>query len=227
MTAPRQSDRTVPPSPGLRALLVGEVVTYVGALIVYANRGLSPRGTVRWGDVVFYLLAGCVPIALNLLHGDRPADSGIRLDTLRPAARQAGWATGVMAGFVIAVGLVSGGFHWKGWDAFGELFGLYLLWGPVQQYLLQAFALRRLRQAGLPVRAAIVAAAGLFALVHLPNWPLVALTAGAGVVWCALFLRHPNLLALGLAHAVLAILLYHAWPVEWLDGLAIGRMYGG
>ncbi len=205
-------------------LLIVEVVFYVSAVSSYAFFAL-PTKTVAWYDVAFFIFAAAFPIAMNLLHGDRPADSGLRLDNLGVSAREVALATAAMAAGIVLVGLLTDGFHWTNWKHFRSRAVVYLLWGPLQQYLLQAFALRRLRQASLPAPLAVVAAAGLFALVHAPNWPLVALAAGGGVVWCVLFLRHANLITLGLAHAAMAILLYHAFPESWLHRLTIGGEY--
>lgn len=209
----------------MRALLVGEVLVFVGACMAYIWLLMPTAKHPQWYHVASIIVLGTFPICMNLLHGDRPKDSGIRLDNLGASARPVAAVTIVFVIGVIVVGLAVGGFHWVKWRRFAELCGGYLAWGLVQQYLLQAFALRRLRQAALPVLPAAILAAGLFAFIHSPNWPLVALTFGAGVMWCLLFVRRPNLLPLGLAHAVLAVLIYHAWPVLWLDGLTVGTMY--
>ena len=216
--------RPCPPSTALRLVLAAEVVGYVAALTLYVQLRLQRHGAVRWYDVVFYVLAGAFPVAMNLLHGDRPRDSGIRVDNLRPAAWEAAVATAAMAAGIVAVGMLKGSFHWTSWSHFASRAGMYAAWGPIQQYLLQAFGLRRLRQAGLPAWVAVVLVAGLFACVHAPNWWLVALAAGGGLVWCTLFSRRPSLIALGVAHGVLAVLLYYAWPEQWLHRLAIGAM---
>jgi hypothetical protein len=207
-------------------LLVVEVFAYVGTFLAWAVLWMPTRGGLNhWTDLLFPLWALGFPVAMNLFHGDRPRDSGIRLDNLAPACLEATAATLVLASGLLAAGLWSGGFHWLGWAHLGRMAGQYLAWGPVQQYLLQAFGLRRLRQAGLHSPLAVPIAAGVFALVHAPNWTLVGLSAGAGVVWCVLFLRRPNLLALGLSHAALATLTYFALPVDWTQKMAIGRVY--
>jgi len=208
-----------------RAVLVGEVLVFVGACLGYIWFLLPTAKHPQWYHVASIIALGAFPICMNLLHGDRPKDSGIRLDNIGGSAREIVPITVIFAIGVVAVGLATSGFHWVSWKRIGELAGGYLGWGLVQQYLLQAFALRRLRQAGLPTLPAMVLAAGLFAFLHAPNWPLVVLTFGAGVAWCVFFVRKPNILTLGLAHGVLAVLLYHAWPVEWLDGLTVGPMY--
>lgn len=206
-------------------LLVAEVLLYVGAFAGYIWIALPDAARLGGWNAAFALFAVGFPICMNLLHGDRPRDSGIRLDTLGPSSREVGLATLAMAGGISLAGMLVGGWHWNSWPRLAEQMGLYVAWGLLQQYLLQAFALRRLLQARLPAVVAVPLAAGLFAAVHAPNWPLVAVTAGSGVIWCVLFLRRPNLLPLGLAHAALAVLVYHAWPRDWHYGLAIGPEY--
>ena len=219
--------RSPRPPAAVRAMLAAEVVGYVAALTAYVQLALPPDGHVRLWDVAFYVFAAAFPIAMNLLHGDRPRDSGIRLDNLLSAGRSAAVATAILAAGIVAIGLTARSFHWTRWGHFFERAGMYLAWGPMQQYLLQAFALRRLRQAGLATPLAVVAASAAFGLVHAPNWLLVGLTFGSGIVFCRLFLRRPNLVPLGIAHGILAVLLYFAWPTSWHLRLAIGGMVPG
>ncbi|MFP4140182.1 MAG: type II CAAX prenyl endopeptidase Rce1 family protein [Planctomycetota bacterium] len=213
-----------PPWP-VRAMLVGEVLGYVAIALLYTLVGMRrPREVNAW-VVAFFVFAAVWPIAMNLLHGDRPKDSGLRLDTFRPSLKE---VLPTMLVMMLGVGLVgwwAGGWHWHHGEHFARMGSQYMLWGPIQQYLLQAFGLRRFRQAGLPAWAAVAGAAGVFAIMHAPNWPLVALTFGAGLVWCVQFLRHPNLLTLGLAHGVLAVWVYHVLPGEWMQRLTIGAEY--
>ncbi len=206
-------------------MLVAEVVLFIAAAIAYIWLVLPAGKGIHAHQVAFFIGMGLFPIVMNRLHGDGAADAGLRVDNLGRSARPVALATLAMAAGVVAVGLASGGFHWASAKRLAELCGGYLLWGLVQQYLLQAFALRRLMQAGVPSVLAAGAAAGLFAMLHAPNWVLVAATGGAGFIWCLLFLRTPNLLTLGLAHAVLGVLLFHAWPQKWLLNLTIGPVY--
>jgi len=209
----------------VRVVLVAEVAVYLAALAAYVWFAMPAGRAVYWYHVVLLGAAVAFPVAANLLHGDRPRDSGLRLGNLAASAKLVVPATLVMAAGVTVTGLVVGGFHWISWRRLAELAGGYLSWGLAQQYLLQSFALRRLMQAGLPAVPAAVLAAGAFAMVHAPNWILVGLTGGAGLVWCAIFLRRPNILTLALAHGALAVLLFHAWPTRWLQNLTIGPFY--
>lgn len=216
--------RSADPPAGVRILLVGEVVAFVGLMMLFIWMAAPTRAAdVRWHHVAMGIGILVLPICLNLLHGDRPADSGIRLDNIASAARPVVLATMVMGCGVVGLGLLRQDLQWISWKRFFELFGTYLAWGFAQQYMLQAFALRRLRQACIRPAIAVVLAAGLFGIVHAPNWGLVGATTFAGAVWCWIFLRRPNLIVLGLAHAVLAVLLYHCW--KSLLGLTIGPAY--
>ncbi|GEM_PF-1600724 len=53
---------------------------------------------------------------------------------------------------------------------------------------------------------AVGVSATLFALVHLPNLPLMALTFCAGTVWCSLYLRTGRVVPLIVSHLALAVL---------------------
>ena len=214
------------PSKGVRALLAAEPFVYTALVLTYTVILLpTPDHGTPWYYVVYVIMLAALPIVLNLLHGDCPADSGLRTDNLRRAAVLGALVTALLVGLLVAGGFATGGWHWSSWKRLVEKTGLYILWGFVQQYLVQAFILRRLLQAGVGRFAAVLLAAALFGIVHAPNWPLVALTFGAGLIWSRLFLAAPNLIVLGLSHATLAVLAYHALPEAWLNRMVIGGMY--
>ena len=203
-------------------MLLAEVGLFVavvmGIIWLHPARGES----LQWYNIVLWAAAVVLPVGANLLHGDSPRDIGLRLDALGPSAREACIATAVLAAIVGAASLAGGGGHFEPWPRFASRSGEILAVAMVQQYVLQAFMLRRLRQAGLPPAAAVTAAATLFAAIHAPNLVLMAATATAAVVWCSLFLRHANLYVLGLSHGALSLWLYYAWPKAWHLGLAVG-----
>jgi membrane protease YdiL (CAAX protease family) len=222
------------PPMAVRVLLVFEVLAYVALLSLYiwfvlqpipggADMGLTIGGKL-WYRIAAAAVLVILPIALNLLHGDRAADSGLRLDNIKASARLVVPATLVLAAGVIVVAFAMHSWEWLSYKRFGDRLGGYLVWGMFQQYLLQAFSLRRLRQARLPIVAAVIVAAGLFGLIHAPNWWLVAGTTMAGIVWCGIFVRVPNLLTLGAAHAAMGVLLYHAWYAQ-THALTIGPAF--
>ena len=109
---------------------------------------------------------------------------------------------------------------------FVNRFSGYALWSLVQQFLLQNFFLLRLRRL-FPgkIMVAVAGAATLFATAHLPNPLLTLFTLVWGSVACLLFLRHRNLWALGLAHAVLGITVAICLPGSATHNMHVGLGY--
>ncbi len=82
-------------------------------------------------------------------------------------------------------------------------------WGLGQQFLLQTVIFHELR-GKFTTGKAIVFAAGFFAMFHVPNPFLAPVTFAAGLIWCWVYSRHQNILALAISHAVgsLGIILF-------------------
>ncbi|MHC5044381.1 MAG: CPBP family glutamic-type intramembrane protease [Planctomycetota bacterium] len=216
--------RSSQPTPNIRLLLLAEAVLYVAALTAYVYLAL-PSGEDRTLQFLFVPLLVAFPFVMNLIHNESRKQSGLRLDNLRASAREVALVLLAAVTVVGVVGLIAG--TWQAPDArrfFKKLF-LYAAWGPFQQYVLCAFIYNRLRQALYTDNGAAFCAAALFGLVHSPNWVLVGVTLVFGFISCHLFRRHANILTLGLAHAVLAIVIYYAWPPEWHHGMTIGGIY--
>jgi len=133
-------------------------------------------------------------------------DWGLRLDTLAPSAM----ACGIF--YFVVAGAILGWRVWKGWipipPSTALLFVVYPVWGLCQQFVVQALIAGNLDRLGAPRAAIIPIAAILFGLAHAPDVPLMALCAGAGLVWTSIFLRFPNLLPISLTHAWLGSLAY-------------------
>ncbi len=165
-----------------------------------------------------------IPFASNLLHRDKRRDLGLRLDNLTASAREVALMTFVAAIAVAIIGLGSGHAPVFRRGLVTSLL-LYPFWGLAQQYAMQSFTYRRLRDATARPSLAAALAAVLFASLHYPNMPLVLVTLAAGYVWCRLFERHPNLITLAVSHGWLAVLLRAFWPAAWLHNLRIGPGY--
>ena len=214
--------RVSPAPAALRALLLAEVLVFTAVVIGIIWLRPGKGEPAQWYTIALWIVAAVLPVAANLLHGDTLRDSGLRLDTLGPSARQACVATAGLAAIVGAASLAGGGAHFEAWSRFASRSGAILAIALAQQFVLQAFMLRRLRQAGLPPAPAVALAALLFAAFHAPNVVLMGATAVAGAVWCTLFLRHANLFVLGLSHGILSLWLYYALPKARHLGLAVG-----
>ena len=106
-----------------------------------------------------------------------------------------------------------------------EDFAGYIIWAFVQQFLLQGyFLLRFLRLLPKPWQAA-VAAAGIFAVAHLPNPVLTPLTLLWGLCACFIFLRWRNLYPLAAAHAILGVGVAVTVPPAAIHHMRVGLGY--
>lgn len=131
---------------------------------------------------------------------------GLRLDTLAPSAA----ACAVFFAFTAAA--ILGWRIWAGWPPMHAsaaiLFAVYPVWALFQQLFVQTFIAGNLRRLGVSSAVIVPVAALLFGLAHAPDLPLMALCAGAGVVWTSIYLRWPNLVPISLTHAWLGTLVY-------------------
>ena len=133
-------------------------------------------------------------------------DFGLRLDNLRDAALPTAGVTLLAALPLVAASIVRGTSPWR--PEFMILLPLYPLYGIAQQVAFQGILHRRLQVLLPSPRLAVFATAIAFGAIHLGHLPLTGLTFAAGLVWSALFARHPNTLTLGISHGILATLTY-------------------
>jgi membrane protease YdiL (CAAX protease family) len=109
-------------------------------------------------------------------------------------------------------------------DRFWARLGLLPVWAILQQYTMLGFTYRRLRQF-LHANQSIIITAGLFALVHAPNYPLMILTFLGGLIWSIVYERAPNLFASAMSHVLLSATVLVAVP-EWiLPSMTVGYRY--
>ena len=100
----------------------------------------------------------------------------------------------------------------------------YVLWTVYQQFLLQDYFVPRLTTF-LSGNTAIIAAAVLFSIAHLPNVPLVLATLVWGAVSCLLFRRYRNLYVLGLTQGLLGLCFAVCIPDAWHHHMRVGLGY--
>ena len=105
-------------------------------------------------------------------------------------------------------------------DALGGL-ALYLPWGLLQQYILNGYFYNRMEALTTPSRSSLIAA-GLFAAVHSPNWFLMGFTLMAGYGATVVYRKYRNLYVLGIAHAVIGLLLFLVVPDSISHHLRVG-----
>ena len=108
-------------------------------------------------------------------------------------------------------------------DAWTSL-AVLIPWGFGQQFALQTVFLRE-AQATVGRTAGIWLAAILFALLHLPNPFLSAMTFAGALAWCWIYDRRPNLLPLALSHALLTLAILYAFDDAVTGRLRVGLAY--
>jgi membrane protease YdiL (CAAX protease family) len=102
---------------------------------------------------------------------------------------------------------------------------LYLPGVIVQEFVLNALLLNRLLTLFSRRWMALLTAGVIFSALHWPNPVLVPLTLAAGLIVTWLFARERNLIPLILAHTVLGLLLWWAFPLSWHHALSVGPAY--
>jgi hypothetical protein len=109
--------------------------------------------------------------------------------------------------------------------AFLKRYWGYALWSFVQQLLLQDFFLRRLRLLLPSAGLAVLAAAAIFSIAHIPSPVLTLVTFFMGLAACLLFLRYRNLYPLAMAHAILGITIAITLPNSIIHNMRVGLGY--
>jgi hypothetical protein len=100
----------------------------------------------------------------------------------------------------------------------------YAFWALQQEFILQAIFFLRL-EALMGRRRAVVAAAAVYALAHLPSPILSGLSLLGGIVFCELFRRWRNLYPIGLIHAALGLTIAASLPDRWMHHMRVGIGY--
>jgi membrane protease YdiL (CAAX protease family) len=114
---------------------------------------------------------------------------------------------------------------WHGPVALVQRFWGYAIWAFVQQFLLQIFFLQRILRLVASKALAILLAAAIFSLAHLPSPILTLATLVFGVATCALFLRYRNLYPLAITHAILGICIAICLPGPVTHNMRVGLGY--
>jgi hypothetical protein len=101
----------------------------------------------------------------------------------------------------------------------------YIVFGCIQQFLLQDFFLLRLLRILRNSRTATFAAAAVFSLAHLPSPILVVLTFIWGMAASMWFVRYRSIYSLALAHVILGITVAVCIPGPTIRNMRVGHGY--
>jgi membrane protease YdiL (CAAX protease family) len=155
---------------------------------------------------------------------------GWRLDNFRAAARLLLPPMLAVSAALVAFGFYAGTLDFGRWEGGQSIMGvplLSLVWGPLQQYALQGFINRRAQILFGRGPLSVLLVGLLFAAFHLPNPWLTAATFAAGLFWAWVYQRAPNLLAVGLSHALMTWVLISCVPPGALQNLRVGyKVFG-
>ena len=194
-----------------------EVLSILAFLMVYIweLRPYWPRG---WILVLVLILVS------NLVHREGPASLGFVWKRGGAAARAIGPVVLAIAALGLAASTWAGTLRPVGIGAALAGLGVYCCWGLLQQYVINGFFANRLAAAagGGHERAVALGTAVIFAVLHLPNALLMALTLPAGFLAALVYLRYRNLIVLGIAHGILGSLIYLAVPDTVSHHLYVG-----
>lgn len=156
-------------------------------------------------------------------------------DGLKPMGLHTGnfvrslWVVGVAllaAAAAVFLALQFGTLHIPGNPvSFVESYGPYVIFAFVQQFLLQSFFMSRSLRLLPGANSAAILGASIFAVLHLPNPILTAVTLILGLASSLVFLRYRNLYPLAVAHAILGISISITIPGYLINNMRVGLDY--
>jgi hypothetical protein len=163
--------------------------------------------------------------ATTLVYRPDANTLGLRFSDLRGSLCITGGGL-LFAGLLVGIALEVHTLHpLYGAEPLGLHMAGYLLWAFEQQFILQDYFLLRLLRILPNQSVAIITAAVLFSVAHLPNFVLTVASLAWGIVACTLFLRYRNLYALGLVHGILGLCVAISVPDAVTHHMMVGLGY--
>jgi len=213
---------------GLVEIAALAVLFFFGLWSIGPRLGIDPGAVAMYWALVAIGGTAVMWLSPVVLHRDPPALRGWgrrRADARDPGSFRNAWRTYgaftlVAALLLIAVALLKDPALVAGinWTALAIKFLGYLAFGVVQAFIFFGFVQTRVRTMiplppapGSVQRHRLLVAlvtAGIFAVFHLPNLPLMGVVFATGLCWAWIFYKRPNVLLLGVSHAVLGTILH-------------------
>lgn len=182
------------------------------------------RRSFPGADIVFAVALLAILVYAHRRAGESFRDIGFRWDTFGATSRLLVPAVLIGGAVIVTAALVLDEIRLPSSESGAGRVAQFIVLGIAQQYVLVGFFFRRFeRVTGSSLAPAITALA--FALLHLPNVFLTIVTFVGGLVACHVYRRSPNVWANGIAHGLLAALLYYALPRSITGGLRVGIEY--
>ena len=213
-------------SVGSRATALWEMVSVTSSFLIAEWLLLPLAGGSRLVIIVPIGLAVALMFFSHRVHQETLREIGWRLDNFWQAARLLILPGLAAATVIIGLGLMMKSLRfdrrqmleWAVW---------LLVWGLIQQYVLQGFVNRRAQMVFGRGWRSVLLVALVFTLLHLPNpWLAVATFAG-GLIWAYVYQRAPNILALAVSHSLASLLIACSLPASTLNNLRVGIRYFG
>ena len=214
------------PAIGARTLAIAEIISVALSCLIAEWVFLSFLSRYRWLVIVPLLLAVSFMVLSHKAYKESLHDLGFRSDNFLSALRLLVVPTLIAVAIIFLVG-----WYLTGPPSVPRLLRPRLLllpaWALFQQYALQGYINRRAQTALGTGGGSILLVATVFAILHLPNPVLAALTLVGGLIWAAIYQREANLFALAASHTVASISLAMALPLNVINGLRVGFKYFG
>jgi len=212
-----------------RALAAWEIVSVVSSILIAEWMLASAAGFSKLVAAIPVLLAFAVVISSHRVRKETLRDIGFRFDNFLRAMAM------LLAPMMVVLGLCLVGawrlgapidfFRWHSNRYLLTQLVLGFTWGLLQQYVLQGFLNRRAMLLFGPGLLSILVVAAIFALLHLPNPWVTAITFVGGLVWATVYQRAPNLFALALSHSIMTWFIVSTLPQSFLRHLRVGFGY--
>lgn len=206
-------------------LALWEIVSVVTSCLIAEWVVLSFAGRSKLISLIPILLAWGLMAFSHRDRGETLHEIGFRTDNFLTSCRLLLLPTAAAVLVIVATGSFMNHSIFAG--HFRARYFSLPIWALFQQYALNGFINRRAQLALGKGLKSIALVAVVFALLHLPNPLLAAVTFIGGLICAAVYQRQPNLFALALSHTVVSLTLAVTISPNLLNSLRVGFKYFG